>query len=68
MERQKEIQMRNLTMNEIGYISGGDGEQCNGSTSSVGDQSSLVEDAVAAYEGAIAVAVYVMERVASALS
>jgi len=67
--------MRNITMNEIGFISGGDGEvstqQCPASTeqtSSVGNQSTLRDDIVAAYEGAIEATVYVMERVTAAVN
>ena len=61
--------MRELTMSEIGFISGGHGEQCtgDGGTSSVGNQSSLSKDAIAAYEGAIAATVYIMERVTAAV-
>jgi len=70
--------MRDLTMNEIGFISGGNGdsgavstEQCkpdgNGS-SALGDQSSLAQDITNAYEGAIEATVYVMERVADAVN
>ena len=60
--------MRNLNMEEIGFVSGA-GDTCDsgGGTSSVGTQTTLKEDLVAAYEGVIAAVVYVAERVASAL-
>ncbi len=76
MERQKEIQMRNLNMEEIGFVSGGNDDKadkankadsCDKATSSVGNQKSLTGDIADAYEGLIAATVYVMERVAAAM-
>ncbi len=55
--------MRVLLAEEVLIISGGD-DNCSGGTSSAGDQSSLGQDLTNAYEGAIAFAVYVMERLA----
>ena len=67
--------MRNLTLTEIGFVSGagddvpeekgsGEPDQCKEPGDSIiGEQSTFREDAIAAYEGAIATVVYVAERV-----
>ena len=64
--------MRNLTLTEIGFV-GGAGEECADSDqqssgdSSIGDQTTLLEDFINAYEGIIASTVYVAERVTRAV-
>ena len=71
--------MRNLTLTEIGFVSGAgeeeppekdmeEPEQCKRpSDSIVGDQSNFAQDAIAVYEGAIATVVYIAERVTGAV-
>lgn len=54
--------MRKLNMEEIGIVSGA-GETCDATdTSYIGEQSSFLQDFITMYEGVIASAVYVMER------
>ena len=64
--------MRNLTLTEIGFVSGAgdiEPEQCDGSGDSmIGEQSTFTRDAVSIYEGAIATAVYIAERLNQALA
>ncbi|MFT5451554.1 MAG: hypothetical protein ACI9N9_001039 [Enterobacterales bacterium] len=66
----RRYKMRNLTLNEIGFVSGA-GEapqQCDGSGDSmIGDQSTFGQNVIDAYEGAIAGAVYIAERVTDAI-
>ncbi len=64
-EWQKEIQMRNLNMEEINFVSGA-GDTCD-ATSGVGDQTTLAQDIINAYEGLIEATVYIMERVTKAV-
>lgn len=68
--------MRELTLNEIAMVAGGDGECSSGGDSGgegnnyggVTDPSSLGEDLIAAYEGLVAATSHVIERVAQALN
>ena len=61
--------MRNLTLTEIGFVSGaGEPEQCKDTGDSIiGDQSTFSDNAIEAYEGVIAAVVYVAERITDAV-
>ena len=66
--------MRELTINELALVAGGDGECSDGGGDDGGntyggitDPSSLGEDIIAVYEGLVAAASHIIERVAEAL-
>ena len=67
----RRYKMRNLTLTEIGFVSGAgdvEPEQCkNSGDSMIGDQSTFGKNIIDAYEGAIAGVVYVAERMTNAL-
>ena len=63
--------MRELTMVEVGLVSGG-GDSCSAEDSGnnyggVTDTTTLGQDMINAYEAVVEVASYIMERVAKAL-
>lgn len=67
--------MRELTMSEIGLVSGG-GDNCSGGGSGdsggnnyggITDTKSFGEEAIDIYEGLVAAASHIIERVANAL-
>ena len=70
MQKQKEIEMRELTMNEIKMVSGA-GDACSSGGGNnyggVSDTTSLGDDLVEIYEGIVAATSHVIERVANAL-
>lgn len=59
--------MRELTSTELSFVSGGTG-QCTPSNSygGVSDTTSLGDDLINIYEGVVAAASYIIERVANA--
>ena len=61
--------MRELTLNEMNFVSGaGDGCSSGGNTiNGISDSASLGEDLINIYEGAVAAFSYIIERVANAL-
>jgi len=61
--------MRELTLNEMNFVSGA-GDDCSsgGNTiAGVSDSSSLGEDLINIYEGLVSATSYIIERVANAL-
>lgn len=63
--------MRELTLNEIGYVGGG-AEQCRSDQSGnnyggVTDTGSVGQDIIEIYEGLVEATSYIIERVANAL-
>lgn len=65
--------MRELTMSEIGFVSGA-GDDCSGSGDSQGndiagisDSANLGQDLINIYEGLVAATSHIIERVANAL-
>lgn len=66
---QKEIEMRQLTMNEMSMVSGA-GDECSSGGNNYGgvtDTSSLGADLVEIYEGLVEATSHVIERIANAL-
>lgn len=65
---QKEIEMRDLTINEMSLVSGA-GDECSSGNNygGVTDTSSLGTDLVDIYEGLVAATSHVIERIANAL-
>jgi hypothetical protein len=64
--------MRELTLQEIGFVFGGDGECSGGSEGGnniggVTEPESLGDDLIAIYEGLVEAASHIIERVANAL-
>lgn len=63
--------MRELTMSEIGYVSGA-GDDCSGGSSGndlggITDSGSLGQDLINIYEGLVEATSHIIERVANAL-
>ena len=68
---QKEIEMRELTMSEIGFVSGA-GTDCpsgvaGNNLGGVTNPGSLGGDLIAIYEGLVALTSHIIERVANSL-
>jgi hypothetical protein len=65
---QKEIEMRELTMNEIQIVSGA-GDDCPSGNNygGVTEPTGIGDDLIAIYDGLVAVVSHVIERVANAL-
>lgn len=64
---QKEIEMRELTMSEIGLVSGA-GDECSGGGNNYGGVSvpdDVGGDIVAIYEGLVAATSHIIERIAN---
>ena len=66
--------MRELTMAEVGLVSGGDGDSCSAEDSGggntyggVSDIKGVGDDIINAYEGIVEAASYIIERVANSL-
>ena len=68
---QKEIEMRELTMSEIGFVSGAGSECPSGGAGNnfggVTNPSSLGADLIGIYEGLVALTSHIMERLADSL-
>jgi len=66
---QKEIDMRELTLNEVSLVSGAGGECSSGGNTygGVADTGSLGQDLINIYEGLVSFTSYVIERVAKSL-
>ena len=68
---QKEIEMRELTMSEIGFVSGAGSECPSGAGGNnlggVTNPSSLGADLIGIYEGLVALTSHIMERLADAI-
>lgn len=62
---QKEIEMRELTLNEMNVVSGAGGE-CGNNYGGVTEPSSLGDDLIDIYEGLVDATSYIIERVANA--
>ena len=60
--------MRNLTMAEVDFVSGGE-DSCSAGNSygGINDTSSVADEMIALYEAAVETASYIIERVANAL-
>ena len=68
---QKEIEMRELTMSEIGFVSGA-GTDCPSGVAAnniggVTNPGSIGGDLIAIYEGLVAITSHIIERVANSL-
>ena len=64
--KQKEIDMRELTLNEVNQVAGGECPAGN-SYGGVTEPSSLGQDIIALYEGMVEATSYIIERVANAV-
>ena len=58
--------MRELTMEEIGMVSGG-GAACGNNYGGVSDTSSIGDDLINFYEGLVALTSHMIERIARAI-
>jgi hypothetical protein len=62
---QKEIEMRELSVSEMSFVSGAGGE-CSGNVIvGIADSSNFGNDVIAIYEGLIAATSHIIERVAN---
>lgn len=58
--------MRELTMSEVGFVSGGS-DECGNDYGGVTDTSSIGPDLIEFYEGLVSAVSHIIERVANAL-
>ena len=64
--KQKEIEMRELTLNEVSRVAGGECSTGN-NYGGITEPSSLGQDIIQIYEGLVQATSYLIERVADAL-